>query len=622
MSDQAPANDRDGDLAEAPAGGRLAVLESALWKRVAAAETIDVLAPAWLALVCRTVPDVAAGAVLLVGADRSLSPLASWPREGRPAPALVETAEIAAREGRGVAQSEPGRPSCVAYPVVVDGMVLAVAALTLRSGGREELGAAVRQLQWGAPWLSDRLRQRRASEDRRLLQRSRGALDLLATVLEQDRFAGACMAAVTDLAIAFDCLRVSIGFRRGDAVRVAAISHSAQFGHQMNLVRKVGACMEEALDQRGLVAYPAPAGDAVSTHAHAELARLQNDGRVLTVPLLVVDRFVGAVTFERAGDEPFRPETIEVIEATCAAVAPVLEERRQNDRWLATKAAESVGRGFRRLAGPGHTAAKLAFVLTIAAAVFFTFARDTYRIGADARIEGSVRRAIVAASDGFLKEASARAGDRVEAGAPLAALEDRDLALERLRWVTERQQRTYEYDRALATRQPAQINVTKSQIDQADAQIKLIDEQLSRTKLRAPFDGLIVSGDLSQSIGGAVSRGQVLFEIAPLDRYRVILNVDEKQIADVAVGQTGHLLASSLPDEPFTLTVEKITPVAEARGGRNLFRVEARLDRVSERLRPGMEGIAKIDVDERRLIAIWTRPFMDWLRIFAWQWLP
>ena len=164
--------------------------------------------------------------------------------------------------------------------------------------------------------------------------------------------------------------------------------------------------------------------------------------------------------------------------------------------------------------------------------------------------------------------------------------------------------------------------MVRAQIDQADAQIRLLDEQIARTKLKAPFDGLIVSGDLSQSVGGSVNRGQVLFEIAPLDGYRVILQVDERQVADLVPGQQGELLVAALPDEPFTLTVDKITPVAEARNGRNLFKVEGRLDRISPRLRPGMEGVAKVEIDERRLIAIWTRPLRDWARLWFWQWMP
>ncbi|WP_132250995.1 efflux RND transporter periplasmic adaptor subunit, partial [Methylobacterium segetis] len=330
----------------------------------------------------------------------------------------------------------------------------------------------------------------------------------------------------------------------------------------------------------------------------------------------------GAVTLERPGERPFLPETIGLIAATCAAVGPVLEAKRQNDRWLVVKAGDAAAGLARRIVGPNRTGLKLALAGLGVLALALSLVEAEYRVTADARVEGLVRRSVVASYDGYLKAAQVRAGDTVRQGDLLASLEDRDLALERLRWVTERQQRTYEYDKALATRQPATINVVKSQIEQAEAQIRLLDEQLARARFVAPFDGLIVSGDLSQAIGGAIGRGQVLFEIAPLDAYRVVLSVDERLIADLRAGQRGQMLASSLPEEPQALTVQTITPVAEARNGRNLFRVEGRITQGSTRLRPGMEGIAKVDVERRLLVWIWARPLVDWARLTLWHWIP
>jgi hypothetical protein len=69
-------------------------------------------------------------------------------------------------------------------------------------------------------------------------------------------------------------------------------------------------------------------------------------------------------------------------------------------------------------------------------------------------------------------------------------------------------------------------------------------------------------------------------------------------------------------------TLEQITPVSTAQDGRNFFRVEARLQNPSDRVRPGMEGVGKAYVDERRLIWIWTHSLIDWLQLVAWKWLP
>lgn len=108
--------------------------------------------------------------------------------------------------------------------------------------------------------------------------------------------------------------------------------------------------------------------------------------------------------------------------------------------------------------------------------------------------------------------------------------------------------------------------------------------------------------------------------MAPLDSYRVVLDVDETQIADIALDQKGQLVVSSLPGENFSLVVNKITPVSKAHDGRNTFKVEARLAETPAGLRPGMHGVAKIDIGDRRMVWIVMRSFLDWTRLTAWRW--
>ena len=161
-----------------------------------------------------------------------------------------------------------------------------------------------------------------------------------------------------------------------------------------------------------------------------------------------------------------------------------------------------------------------------------------------------------------------------------------------------------------------------AQLEQAEAQLALIEEQLTRTRIVAPFDGIVVKGDLSQSLGAPVERGNVLFELAPLDSYRVIMKVDERDITEVAVGQTGQLALSSLPHDPLPLLIEKITPVSSVEEGRNFFRVEGAARGGIEKLRPGMEGVGKINVEKRKLIWIWTHKIVHWVRMWIWSWWP
>ena len=76
------------------------------------------------------------------------------------------------------------------------------------------------------------------------------------------------------------------------------------------------------------------------------------------------------------------------------------------------------------------------------------------------------------------------------------------------------------------------------------------------------------------------------------------------------------------PDAALPFTVRRVVPVAEARDGHMVFHVDARLDATAHGLRPGLEGLAKIEVGDTQLAWIWLRPLLHWLRIELWAWWP
>lgn len=579
------------------------------------------------------IPDVSSGVVLLgVPGSGPFSPAARWPDERRDVQHLAEVAERAMVERHGLLlKQETDRSSGsasieryhVAYPIRIGDRVHGVVALDIAPRPEVDLQAVMRQLQWGSAWLEVLFRRDEGAKDAATRERLKTVLDLLATAAGHERFYAAAMDFTTALATRLACDRVSVGFVRGGRVHVRAISHSAHFRKQTNLVRAIGSAMDEARDQQAVIVYPPPP-DSPSrvVRAHAELAQQQSAGAICSIPLSGGDRVFGVLTLERPEGRPFDPATVELCEVLAGVAGPVLETQRREDRWLVTKAAEAGRRLLGQLIGPRQLALKLAAAGLVGAIAFFAMAKGDYRVSATTVIEPAIRRAAVAPFGGYIVEARVRAGDLVKRGQVLCVLDDREMRLERLKWLSQHEQLLKQHQQALAARKAAEVRILSAQIDQARAQLALLDDQLSRTQVLAPFDGVVVSGDLSQTLGAPVEQGQVLFEVAPLDAYRVILQVDEGDIADVAVGQRGHLLLSGFPTERLPLTVEKLTPVSTAREGRNFFRVEAQLETTPVQLRPGMEGVGKIAIDRRLLIWIWTHQLTDWLRLFLWSWLP
>ena len=603
---------------------RVQLLEPALWKQLGEAADFKTYSQVWLALQCGLIGNIAGG-IVVAGQDAGHAPAAIWPQDWDPFP-LSTVVELAAAQRRGVVRYDSSVPETapegpraeLAFPILIGDEVRAVAALQLKHATEPQTRTAMRQLQWGSAGLRDILQRQVRADTTHQAVKAQSALDLLAVILEQEGFGPSCRSLATELAARFDCERVSIGMIRSGHADVVAISHSAQFGQHMNLVRLVGAAMDEALDQHAIIRHPAGPDELNVTRAHAELSQVCGAATILTVPLFVKDRFIGALTFEHPSG--FAPDTVSVLDCIAATAAPILEEKRLNDRWLIVKAAEALWEQLKRLLGPGYAKRKLVFILLLAAFIAGYFLTGLYRVTTDAVVEGQIQRSVVAPFNGFVLEAPVRAGDTVQAGQLLARLDDRDLLLERLKWITERERRKLEFEKAMGERKRSEQLISTTQIEQADAQIRLVDEQLARAKLTAPFDGLVISGDLTQSIGASLQRGQEIFQIAPLDSYRVVLDVDESQIGDVAIGQKGMLVASALPGEDFPLSITKITPVSRAHDGRNTFRVEGRLDNAALQLRPGMHGVAKIDIERRRLVWIWARSFLDWARLTFWRW--
>jgi len=504
--------------------------ESGLWARLAYSADVAAFAANWLDIQCRAFDGVIRGVVVLKASEASAyAPVALWPEGIEGSPRLAAVVEHALQERTAVVDGikryqKKQEPIFVAHPVVVDEELYGAAALEVEGRSEHEVRNIVQQLGWGVGWLEALARRKTFTSKARLVT----VLQLIATSVGHDRFQAAATAVATELASTFGCERVSIGFMKGRHIVVQALSHSASFTKKTNIIRALEGAMEEAADQLATVVYP-PRGDGAFqvTRAHAKLHQQHGAGQICTIPLTTGGRVLGALALELPAGGEFDAHTTELCEHAAHLLGPVLDVKRKEDRWLGRKALDSLGTHLGHLIGPKHIALKLWVIGIVAAVAFFSIVKGPYMITTDASLEGKVQRAVTAAMQGYILEARARAGDIVRKGDVLATLDDRDLRLERQKLASQSGQVQSERRAAIAEGNRARARIFEAQADQIDAQAALVEEQLARTRLVAPFDAVVVKGDLSQSLGAAVERGNVLFELAPLESYRVIMKVDE-----------------------------------------------------------------------------------------------
>ncbi len=578
----------------------------------------------WIEDYCEASTGVSGGIVMLsASGDRPAGVVAAADADAIRADDLRSAARQALKtrapvvdEGDDGGESDRPSPKLVSVPLQAGEQTVGAIALELTDSRQDSSESIMSDLERAADTLAAALTAavgQRASID------AARVLRFQATVLAHASFHEAATALATELAKAQKLDHVAIGFR-GDAYsRVVAVSDFADFEHSARIFRIISIAMDEAIEQGATIAYPSIPDDRPRINvAHAELAK-RRGGVVCSVPIVDNGEAIGAVTLERGGERPISMQEASDFEQIICMVGPILKLKRDNERPWHWRLREALSRLTGHLLGPGYLTAKVATIgaILILCAGFLVSTDD--RVGAPARLEGSVQRALVAPADGFLESAHVRPGDQVAAGQTLVELATQDLQLEQRKWQSALAQHENAASAALARGDRSEFVISQALAEEARAKLGLVEEQLARARIIAPFEGVVIMGDLSQMLGAPVRRGDTLVTVAPANEFRLILEVDERDIAGIAIGQSGQLALGSMPDRNFQFNVSRISPVAEARDGRNYFEVECELDETLVAMRPGLQGVARIVVAQRSLAWVLTHRLIDWVRIAAWS---
>jgi len=581
------------------------------------------VASAWLSWQCKMVAGVLSGAVFSIDGERLESVLAQWPESATKklsalsilAKHALETGEVIIRPMPKSAGKQQQAQDHIAIPVTNDGgSFIVVMHILARSQSQQQ--AVVQLVQWGGMWLGS-LEQ--------VVSDFSGAassvsIQLAEQVASHQDLYTACLDAANQLSIDLHCDRVSIGLLQGSSIRLQAISQVTDFDKKLSLVRTIESAMEEAADQKTVINTSKLAdNNLVLTRAHDELAASQGPSARCTVPLYCNNQTVGVVMLERDEKSDFSVESVNHVVNVLAPLGPVLQLIQRDQRNYFSRIRHSVTSRLNRQLIPDTRNGRLAAAACLLAALFALLVPVPYKVSAEATIEGSDKQVLVAPQAGYIKSANARAGDSVTKGQVIASLENRELLIERDMWLGELGKIDTSLAGALSTRDRSELGMLQAKKAQVDAELALLDEKLSRANLVAPFDGVLVSGDLNQALGSPVDVGQILFEIASMEEYRLVLEIDEHDVAGVEPGQPGVLRFSALPGNKHKLETSAVVPVAVTRNRKSVFLVEAQLAEMSDKLRPGMRGVAKVHVGEKPLIWIWTHGLISKLRLWFWK---
>jgi biotin carboxyl carrier protein len=460
--------------------------------------------------------------------------------------------------------------------------------------------------------------QRAATQNQIALGHFSSVLDLMALLNAEHGFLAVAMTFCNELAARHKCDRVSLGWLARHSIQLQVSSHTEKFEKKMEAVRALEQTMEEALDQDEIVVWPAAEGDTVVTRDHQLFAENQKVKFLCSVPLRVNGEPVAVVFCER-NSEAFEDTEVRLLSLCAEMAARRLSELKRTDRWFGARWALAARELCAKAVGVEHTWAKVgAVAIAVVLGVLF-FGGMNYRIEAPFILRTDDLAILSAPFNGYIDEVPVEIGDPVAAKAVLLKLDTRDLHLEEAAALADLDRYTREAEKARATNALAEMRIATAQAEQARVHLESVRYHLEQAAVTAPFSGVVVEGDLKKRIGAPLKQGDLLFRVARTERMYVECDVWEKDIHEVRGDAKGQIAFASQPKLKYPVKLERIEPVAQAKDQKNVFIVRCQFD--CERQpwwRPGMSGVAKINVGHRTFLWILSHRTVDFLRMYFW----
>lgn len=138
---------------------------------------------------------------------------------------------------------------------------------------------------------------------------------------------------------------------------------------------------------------------------------------------------------------------------------------------------------------------------------------------------------------------------------------------------------------------PLQMELAQAKVQDAEASLAQAQKDLENVDIRAPFDGVVLS--VQVSVGDNLQEGASLLVLNDPQALEVESTVTEEDLPNVQVGQPADIFFDALPDIQAIGVLSRIVPQRVA-GDRPLYTVYLTLDQVPEKLVAGMTADASI----------------------------
>jgi hypothetical protein len=444
-------------------------------------------------------------------------------------------------------------------------------------------------------------------------------LEALVSVFAQERFIAACLTLCDELAGRLECEQVGIGVLvNNEYVRLKAMSQTSRFDKKAGVVRALEIAMEEAVDQDEEVLWPAPEGISAVTRSHEQYARERGVDCLCTVPVRHLNKVAAAICCERR-KRPFSESEVRQVSLLGELVAGRLMDLQDRDKWFGLRLLHKCKEKLSGFLGVERTWLKATALFLFLGFVILFCVPARYRVDASFILKASKMAHLSAPFDGVVDEVNFEIGDSVVEGGELMALDRRVLLLDRVSAAADLQRFRRDAEKRRAEGRLADMRISEALAEQAQAALDLIDYRLESSVITAPFDGVVVEGEWEDRIHSPVRQGDILAKVAQLDSMYIELQIDNPDIARIKENARGEVAFLSDPRRKYPMKLVRINPAASTVAAEPVFEARAEFaTEIRDWWRPGMSGVAKVNVGWKSLWWIFTHRTSDFLRRKLW----
>jgi RND family efflux transporter MFP subunit len=259
-------------------------------------------------------------------------------------------------------------------------------------------------------------------------------------------------------------------------------------------------------------------------------------------------------------------------------------------------------------------------VASAAAAVLFLAAFPfPLRVEGDAEVAAAHTAQIQSAVDGVVRQVFVREGQNVARGDILADLEDWPYQSALAEAQAKFQTASAESNRALALNDGSEAGVQRVQASYWASEVERDRRRLEETHLRALFDGRVTTPHVEDMAGRHLAVGDTFAEIVDSTRATVDVGCDELDVVLLRPGAASAVKLSGYPASTFRGAVSVVSEKSQVDGDRRLFYARVSIPNSDGRLRPGMQGRAKIGAGWRPVgYVLFRRPAL-WIYAQLWS---